>query len=73
MDNTYATVLNSEGKMVDQTRMENEKVASYLSQFRGFNAINELTDVFHKPLNYVCYVEDAKIFRKRQWRSLTIV
>ena len=33
-DSTYATILNSEGKIVDQTRMENEKVASYLSQFK---------------------------------------
>ena len=33
-DSTYATILNSEGKIVDQTRMENEKVASYLSQHK---------------------------------------
>jgi len=33
-DSTYATILDSEGKIVDQTRMENEKVASYLSQFK---------------------------------------
>jgi hypothetical protein len=33
-DSTYATILNFEGKIVDQTRMENEKVASYLSQFK---------------------------------------
>ena len=29
-DSTYATILNSDGKTVDQTRMENEKVLSYL-------------------------------------------
>jgi transposase len=33
-DSTYATILDSEGKIVHQTRMENEKVASYLSQFK---------------------------------------
>ena len=33
-DSTYATILNSEGKIVDQTRMENDKVAAYLSQHR---------------------------------------
>jgi transposase len=33
-DSTYATILDSEGKIVNQTRMENEKVASYLSQFK---------------------------------------
>jgi transposase len=32
-DSTYATILNSEGKIVDQTRMENEKVGAYFSQF----------------------------------------
>ena len=31
---TYATILNSEGEIVDQTRMENEKVAAYLSQHK---------------------------------------
>ena len=33
-DSTYATILDSEGKIVDQTRMENEKVSSYLSQHK---------------------------------------
>jgi transposase len=33
-DSTYATILNSEGKIVDQTRMKNEKVDSYLSQHK---------------------------------------
>jgi hypothetical protein len=33
-DSTYATILDSEGKIVDQTRMENEKVASYLSKHK---------------------------------------
>ena len=33
-DSTYATILNSEGKIVDQTKMENNKVASYLSHFK---------------------------------------
>jgi hypothetical protein len=32
-DSTYATILNPEGKIVDQTRMENEKVSSYLSHY----------------------------------------
>jgi hypothetical protein len=27
-ESTYATILDSEGKIVDQTRMENEKVAA---------------------------------------------
>ena len=33
-DSTYATILNSEGKIINQTRMTNEKVLSYLSHFR---------------------------------------
>ena len=32
-DSTYATILNSEGKIVNQSRMENEKVPSYLSHY----------------------------------------
>ena len=33
-DSTYATILNSEGKVINQTRMNNEKVLSYLSHFK---------------------------------------
>jgi hypothetical protein len=33
-DGTYATILNSEGKIVNQMRMTNEKVLSYLSHFK---------------------------------------
>jgi len=33
-DSTYATILNPEGKIIDQTRMINEKVLSYLSHFK---------------------------------------
>ena len=33
-DSTYATILNSEGKIINQTRMTNEKVLSYLSHFK---------------------------------------
>jgi hypothetical protein len=34
-DSTYATILNSEGKIVNQTRMSNEKGLPYLSHFKG--------------------------------------
>ncbi len=33
-DSTYATILNSEGKIINQMRMTNEKVLSYLSHFK---------------------------------------
>jgi len=33
-DSTYATILNPEGKIVNQTRMNNERVLSYLSHFK---------------------------------------
>jgi len=33
-ESTYATILNSDGKVVNQTRMNNEKVLSYLSHFK---------------------------------------
>lgn len=32
-DSTYATILDSDGKIVNQTRMSNEKVLSYLAHF----------------------------------------
>jgi len=33
-DSTYATILTPEGKIVSQTRMENERVLTYLSHFK---------------------------------------
>jgi transposase len=33
-DSTYATILNDEGKIVDQTRMSNDRVLSYLVHYR---------------------------------------
>ena len=33
-DSTYATILNSEGMIVNQTRMSNERVLLYLSHFK---------------------------------------
>jgi hypothetical protein len=32
-DSTYATILDSNGKIVNQTRMSNDRVLSYLSHF----------------------------------------
>ena len=33
-DSTYATILNDEGKIVNQTRMSNERVLSYLAHYK---------------------------------------
>jgi hypothetical protein len=33
-DSTYATILNNEGKVINQTRMDNERVLSYLTRFK---------------------------------------
>ena len=33
-DNTYAPILNLKAKIVNQTRMENERVLPYLSHFK---------------------------------------
>jgi len=33
-DSTYATILNGEGKVINQTRMNNEKVLSYLTHYK---------------------------------------
>ena len=43
-DSTYATILNSEGKIINQMRMTNEKVLSYLSHYKmskvGYGSFN---------------------------------
>jgi transposase len=45
-DSTYATILNPEGKVINQSRMTNEKVPSYLSHFKvGKVAIEASTSV----------------------------
>ena len=33
-DSTYATILNNEGKVINQMRMDNEKVLSYLTHYK---------------------------------------
>jgi len=33
-DSTYATILNNEGKVINQTRMDNERVLSYLTRYK---------------------------------------
>ncbi len=53
-DSTYATILNLEGKIVNQTRMNNERVLSYLSHFKVERVATE--SVFEKwcSENFVC-------------------
>ena len=34
IDSTYATILNPEAKIINQIRLNNEKVLSYLSHFK---------------------------------------
>jgi len=51
-DSTYATILNHEGKIVNQTRMNNERVLSYLSHFRvskvGMESSNQIAPLFRQ-------------------------
>ena len=51
-DSTYATILNSEGKIVNQTRMSNERVLLYLSYFDvgkvGMESSNQIAPLFRK-------------------------
>src|SRR4030043_747854 len=57
-DSTYATILNHEGKIVNQTRMENERVLPYLSRFKvskiGMESSNQIAPLF-KQLSYRVY------------------
>ena len=49
-DSTYATILSGEGKIVDQARMSNERVLSYLSHFNvskvGMESSNQIAPLF---------------------------
>jgi transposase len=51
-DSTYATILNSEGKVVNQTRMNNERVLPYLASFKvskvGMESSNQIAPLFRK-------------------------
>jgi len=51
-DSTYATILNHEGKIVNQTRMENERVLPYLSHFKiskvGMESSNQIAPLFRQ-------------------------
>jgi transposase len=51
-DSTYATILNSEGKIVNQTRMSNERVLRYLSHFKvskvGMESSNQIAPLFRQ-------------------------
>ncbi len=49
-DSTYATVMNHEGKIVNQTKMSNERVLSYLSSFKvdkvAMESSNQVTPLY---------------------------
>jgi len=51
-DSTYATILNLEGKIVNQTRMENERVLPYLSHFKVSKVVmdssNQIAPLFRQ-------------------------
>ena len=51
-DSTYATILSPEGKIVNQTRMTNERVLPYLSHFKvckvGMESSNQIAPLFRQ-------------------------
>lgn len=51
-ESTYATILDSEGKIVDQRRLVNEKVLSFLSAYRiekiGMEASNQIAPLYRQ-------------------------
>jgi transposase len=51
-DSTYATILNLEGKIVNQARMSNERVLPYLSHFNvgkvGMESSNQIAPLFRQ-------------------------
>jgi transposase len=60
-DSTYATILNREGKVVNQTRMNNERVLQYLSRF-------DVAKVAMESSNQV-----ASLYRKLQGEGYSVV
>jgi transposase len=51
-DSTYATILNSRGKIVNQMRMSNERVLPYLSHFKvcrvGMESSNQIAPLYRR-------------------------
>ena len=51
-DSTYATILDSSGKVVNQARMNNERVLSYLSRFNvgkvAMESSNQIASLYRK-------------------------
>ena len=51
-DSTYATIMDPSGKIVDQTRMNNERVLSYLSRFSvdrvAMESSNQVASLYRK-------------------------
>jgi transposase len=51
-DSTYATILNLEGKIVNQARMSNERVLAYLSRFNvrkvGMESSNQIAPLYRQ-------------------------
>jgi len=51
-ESTYATILNPEGKIVDQARMNNERVLSYLEHFKvdkvAMESSNQVASLYRK-------------------------
>ena len=51
-ESTYATILNCEGKIINQMKMSNEKVLSYLSHFNvervAMEASNQVTALYRQ-------------------------
>ena len=49
-DSTYATILDPGGKVVNQTRINNERVLSYLSSFNvdrvGMESSNQVASLY---------------------------
>ena len=65
-DSTYATILNLEGRIIDQTRMNNESVLPYLTHFKvskvGMESSNQIAPLYRQlsSLGYDVVVSHPK-------------
>ena len=60
-ESTYATILTPEGKIVDQMKMSNEKVLSYLSRFNVGKVAMESSN------------QVAALYRKLESKGYTVI
>jgi len=76
-DSTYATILSPEGKVVNQTRMTNERVLPYLKQFSiskvGMESSNQIAPLFRLLTAKVAHVVGVQKLKQQVKNGLILI